>query len=63
MFLSILPDMSKSNTHGGVRPGQGRKPIDDKLKPVTVYVRESVIRSHGIETVKEAAKAGIIALS
>lgn len=39
--------------HGGKRKLSGRKPVDDKKKAVTIYVRESVIETLGLEVVKE----------
>lgn len=40
--------MSKNKSkRGGVRAGSGRKPVENKLIPVTLYVRESVINQHG----------------
>jgi len=43
----------KKKTHGGKRKLAGRKPIEDKKVPVTIYVRESVIETLGLEVVKE----------
>jgi len=43
----------KKLTHGGKRKTAGRKPIEDKKVPVTIYVRESVIETLGLEVVKE----------
>jgi DNA modification methylase len=40
-------------TQGGQRKSAGRKPIDDKKIAVTIYVRESLINSIGIDAVKE----------
>lgn len=44
--------MNTINQRGGVRPNSGRKPLDDKKMPVTVYVAESVIKRIG--TTKKA---------
>lgn len=43
----------KKTKHGGKRKTAGRKPIEDKKIPVTIYVRESVIETLGLEIVKE----------
>ncbi len=43
----------KKITHGGKRKTAGRKPIADKKIAVTIYVRESLINSIGIDAVKE----------
>lgn len=33
---------------------KGRKPIDDKKKPVTIFIRESQIKKHGgVDAVKK----------
>lgn len=45
--------MAKKKQHGGKRKTAGRKPIEDKKVPVTIYVRESVIETLGLEVVKE----------
>ena len=43
-------------THGGVRQKAGRKPIEDKKKTVSIYIRESIIKKlGGPEIVKELA--------
>lgn len=31
---------------------RGRKPVQDKKKPVTIYVAESIINSIGVENLK-----------
>lgn len=38
--------MAKSK-RGGARPGAGAKPIKDKKKPLTIYVRGSEIKKAG----------------
>jgi len=45
--------MKRKTKHGGKRNLAGRKPIEDKKVPVTIYVRESVIEALGLEVVKE----------
>jgi len=45
--------MAKKKTHGGKRKSAGRKPVDDKKIAVTLYVKESVIETMGLEVVKE----------
>ena len=45
--------MKKKTKHGGKRKQAGRKPIEDKKKAVTLYVRESVIETLGLDAVKE----------
>jgi hypothetical protein len=32
---------------GGARKNSGRKPIDDKKQPVTLFIERSVIERHG----------------
>lgn len=43
----------KKITHGGQRKSAGRKPVTDKKIAVTIYVKESVIETLGLEVVKE----------
>lgn len=38
---------------------KGRKPIQDKKQPVTIFVRESIIKHHGIENLKNKLHATI----
>lgn len=45
--------MAKKKQHGGKRKKAGRKPIEDKKVPVTLYVRESVINAIGLDVIKE----------
>lgn len=45
-------------THGGTRSKAGRKPIEDKKIPITIYLRKSVIETNGgTEEVKEKLTA------
>jgi hypothetical protein len=37
----------KKENRGGARPNCGRKPIEDKKFPVTVFIQESKIKKHG----------------
>ena len=37
--------MAKKKQHGGKRKSAGRKPIDDKKVPVTIYVKEKCYES------------------
>ena len=37
----------------------GRKPIQDKKKPVTIYVKQSMIDQIGIEKIKEILNTSI----
>jgi hypothetical protein len=39
---------------GGPRPNSGRHKIKDKKKPLTVYVRSSIIKRKGEKKLKEA---------
>lgn len=49
--------MKKKSKRGGVRAGAGRKPIEDKKKGLTIFVRQSVINHHGgIERTKRLAE-------
>ena len=47
------------NKRGGARKGAGRKPINDKKKPVTIFVKESTITLHGIDNLKTKLYATI----
>ena len=42
------------NTKNTVK--RGRKSVDDKVKPITIYVKESIIKSHGAEIKSEFKK-------
>ena len=39
--------MKKKNKRGGERPRAGRKSIEDKKIPITIYVRQSFIDGLG----------------
>lgn len=47
----------KRNTWGGARANAGRKVIDDRKEPVTVYIRQSTIEYWGG---REAVKAEMV---
>lgn len=51
----------KKITHGGKRKTAGRKPIEDKKVPVTIYLRKSVIKTLGVEDIKERCYKSILA--
>ena len=53
----------KKKQHGGPRPNSGRKPVDDKKKPVILYLRESVIDKLGIDRIREVAETAILKAS
>lgn len=56
--------MSKSNAkskRGGKRPGAGRKKVTDKVLPLTIYVKDSVIKANG--GAKKAKAKSISALT
>ena len=38
----------------------GRKPVSDKKKPITIYVRESKIEELGLENIKEILNNSIL---
>lgn len=38
----------------------GRKPVSDKKKPITIYVRESTIEKLGIDKIKEILNNSIL---
>ena len=42
---------------GGKREGAGRHKVEDKKKPVTVYIRNSVIEKNGKETLQGKLKS------
>ena len=54
--------MAKKENRGGARPGAGRSKITDKVRPFTLYLRESVINGHSKEAIKNAAMGAINAL-
>jgi hypothetical protein len=39
--------MAEQNKKGGKREGAGRKPVEEKAIPVTIYVRPSIIEEMG----------------
>lgn len=39
---------------GGVRQGAGRKPTEDKIQPVYIGIRRSVIEEHGGKEIVKA---------
>ena len=39
--------MKQKKTHGGKRPGSGRKPENDKKESLALYVRSSIIETVG----------------
>lgn len=42
-------------SHGGPRKGAGRKPAADRKVPVTIYVKESIIKTvGGIDQVRDS---------
>lgn len=41
--------MSKETKKGGTRVGAGRKPLENKKKPITIYVTPDKIEEHGGE--------------
>jgi len=46
--------MAKKEKRGGKREGAGRPAVKDKAAPITVYVRESIIRKVGREKLKQS---------
>jgi hypothetical protein len=43
----------KKSKKGGPREGSGRKPVDDKAIPFTIYLRESLVDEVGRDKLKE----------
>ncbi len=62
LALFIFAIMAKKDKRGGAREGAGRSVVADKVAPVTIYVRESVINKYGKERIKVAALGAINAL-
>jgi len=51
---------TKEKNSGGVRTGAGRKPTKDKIQPVYIGIRKSVVDSYGgKDVIKEVAEAYI----
>ena len=42
---------------GGLRTGAGRKKVDDKKEPITIYVKGSKIKKKGIDKLKKQLTA------
>lgn len=42
----------KKSKKGGPREGSGRKPVEDKAEPITIYFRNSRIEAIGKEEIK-----------
>lgn len=49
----------KKGTTGGAREGSGRKPLEDKKQPVTIYVPTTRIEKLTVEKIKAVSLAAI----
>ena len=48
-------------THGGKRKKAGRKPIEDRKIPITIYLKQSIIESNGgSELIREKLTASFV---
>lgn len=52
--------MPKKKSHGGPREGSGRKPVEDRMVPVTFYVRKSIMDKLGPIEIKGIASRAVI---
>jgi hypothetical protein len=51
--------MEQASSHGGKRGRSGRKPVEDKKIPLTIYINKSRVEALGVDNVKQFASDAV----